>query len=123
LSIKLANGELHRQQVNIVNINGKPRCKCVEPGEASSKKSEWSFQAPMVSIEISRRSGRKPQVISDLKRDESSSHLDARDPLISRWVLELQNRKRSSKLVLLPLDVRGVEFIARFPTAKSRLEN
>ena len=123
LSIKLANGELHQQQVSIVIINGKPRCQDVEPGEAGSKKSEWSFPAPMVSIEVSRRSGRKPQVISDLKRDETSSHLDARDPLIPRWVLELQNRKRSSKLVLLPLDVRGVEFIARFPTAKSRLEN
>jgi len=24
---------------------------------------------------------------------------------------------------LLPLDVRGVEFVARFPTAKSRLDN
>jgi hypothetical protein len=77
----------------------------------------------MVSIEVSRRSGRKPQVIAGLNRDETSNHLDARDPLIPCWVLELQNRKRSSKLVLLPLDVRGVEFIARFPTAKSRLDN
>jgi len=123
LSIKLANGELHRQQVSIVKINGKPRCQCAETAEADSKKSEWSFSSPMVSIEVSRRSGRKPQVISDLNRNQTSNHLDARDPLIPRWVLELQNRKRSSKLVLLPLDVSGVEFTARFPTAKSRLEN
>lgn len=123
LSIKLANGELHQQQVSIVKINGKPRCQCAETAEADSKKSEWSFSSPMVSIEVSRRSGRKPQVISDLKPNETSNHLDARDPLIPRWVLELQNRKRSSKLVLLPLDVRGVEFTARFPNAKSRLDN
>ena len=123
LSIKLANGELRKQQVSIVNINGKPRCQSTENTEPASKKCEWSFPASMVSIEVSRRSGRKPQVIAGLNRDETSNHLDARDPLIPCWVLELQNRKRSSKLVLLPLDVRGVEFIARFPTAKSRLDN
>jgi hypothetical protein len=88
----LANGELHQQQVSIVNINGKPRCHYDETADAASKKCEWSFSSPMVSIEVSRRFGRKPQVISDLKRDETSSHLDARDPLIPRWVLELQNR-------------------------------
>ena len=123
LSIKLANGELHKQQVGIVNVNGKPRCQLDETVDETSKKCEWSFASPVVSIEVSRQAARKPQLISDLKRDESSSHLDARDPLVPRWVLELQNRKRSSKLVLLPLDVRGVEFIARFPTAKSRLDN
>ena len=123
LSIKLANGELHKQQLSIVNVNGKPRCQLDETADAASKKYEWSFAAPVVSIEVSRRAARKPQVISDLKRDESTSHLDARDPLVPHWVLELQNRKRSSKLVLLPLDVRGVEFVARFPTAKSRLDN
>jgi hypothetical protein len=123
LSIKLANGELHKQQLSIVNVNGKPRCQLDETTDPASKKCAWSFAAPVVSIEVSRRATRKPQLISDLKRDESSSHLDARDPLVPRWVLELQNRKRSSKLVLLPLDVRGVEFIACFPTAKSRLDN
>ena len=123
LSIKLANGELHKQQVSIVNVNGKPGCRCAEVAEPASKKCEWKFSAPMVSIEVSRRSGRKPQVIADLKRDETSNHFDTRDPHIPRWVLELQNRRRSSKLVLLPLDVRGVEFTARFPTAKSRLDN
>jgi signal transduction histidine kinase len=123
LSIRLANGDLHKQQVSIVNINGKPRCQLAEAADEASKKCDWSFSAPIVSIEVSRRSGRKPQVISDLNRAEASTHLDARDSLIPRWVLELQNRKRSSKLVLLPLDVRGVEFIARFPTAKSRLDN
>jgi signal transduction histidine kinase len=123
LSIKLANGELHKQQVGIVSVNGKPQCQLDETVDATSRKCDWSFSAPVASIEVSRRAARKPQVISDLKRDETTSHLDDRNPLMPRWVLELQNRKRSSKLVLQPLDVRGVEFVARFPTAKSRLDN
>ena len=123
LSIKLANGELHKQQVSIVIINGKPMCQFAGIADSANKKCEWSFPAPIVSIEVSRRAARKPQLISDLSRDETSNYLDARDPLIPRWVLELKNRKRSSKLVLLALDVRGVEFTARFPSAKSRLDN
>ena len=80
------------------------------PGEALVK-AEWHQRL----IEAGKAYG--------VYRDETSNYLDARDPLIPRWVLELQNRKRSSKLVLRPLDVRGVEFTARFPSAKSRLDN
>ena len=126
LSIRLANSELQTQQVGIVLVNGKPQCLITDSADSADtavRKSEWSFAAPIASIEVSRRSGRKPQVITDLQRNETSNHFDARDPLKPCWLLELQNRKRSSKLVLRPLDVRGVEFVARFPTAKSRLDN
>ncbi|MCP4979700.1 MAG: sensor histidine kinase [Gammaproteobacteria bacterium] len=123
LSIKLANGEVHSEQVVIVISNGKPMCCEDESGKTLGKRSEWSFAAPVLSIEVSRRASRKPQLISDLELDTASSHLDESNPLLPRWVLEVKNRKRSSKLVLLPLDVRGVEFIARFASAKSRLDN
>lgn len=123
MSIKLSNGELHTQQVGIVDIKGKPMCQAEEFSEEFSKRCEWSFSAPVVSVEVSRQGSRKPQVISDLIRDDSSSHPDSSDSLMARWVLEVKNRKRSSKLILLPLDVRGVQFTARFPTANSRLDN
>jgi hypothetical protein len=61
--------------------------------------------------------------MSDLQDQESLSHVDAIDPLSPRWVLEISNKKRSSKLVFLPIDARGVQFIASFPTAISRLDN
>jgi signal transduction histidine kinase len=123
LSIKLASGEVHRQQTDIVISNGKPMCCQDESSGELAKNCEWSYPSPVLSIEVSRRASRKPQLISGLARDESCSHLDASDPLLPRWVLEVKNRKRSSKLVLLPLDVRGVEFVARFESAKSRLDN
>jgi hypothetical protein len=43
--------------------------------------------------------------------------------MLPRWVLEVRNRKRTSRLVFTPLDVRGVEFTVRLPSAKSRLDN
>ena len=123
LSIRLANGEVHSEQVAIIISNGKPMCCEDQSAEALGKRCEWSFSAPVLSIEVGRRASRKPQLISDLGRGEASNHLDASDSLMPRWALEVKNRKRSSKLVLLPLDVRGVEFVARFASAKSRLDN
>jgi hypothetical protein len=123
LSIRLANGEVHSEQVAIIISNGKPMCCKDQSAEAPGKRCEWSFSAPVLSIEVGRRGSRKPQLISDLERGEASNHLDASDSQMPRWALEVKNRKRSSKLVLLPLDVRGVEFVARFASAKSRLDN
>ena len=69
------------------------------------------------------RGRRKPQLISDLARDGSSHHVDQINRLIPRWAVEIRNRKRSANLRFVPLDVRGVQFVARFPSAGSRLEN
>ena len=123
LSVKLVNGEIHKEQLEIVDSNGKPMCQIPESEEQVSKRHEWSYSAPIASIEISAGAAKKPQLISGLEIGEDSSHADATDPFLPHWVLDVKNRKRSSKLVFMPLDVRGVEFVARFPTAKSRLDN
>jgi hypothetical protein len=62
-------------------------------------------------------------LIAGLASGEDSSHLDSSDPLHAHWVLDVRNGKRSARLVFAPLDVRGVEFIVRLPTARSRLDN
>ena len=62
-------------------------------------------------------------MINDMLDRENFYHLDNSDVLLPRWVLEISNRKRSSRLVFKPLDVRGVRFTVKMPTARSRLEN
>ena len=123
LSVKLANGEVHKHEFETIIVNGRPMCQLGDTEEQSGKRQEWSYEAPIASIEASPQASRKPQLISGLNAGEDSIHLDAADPLLPRWVLEVRNRKRSSKLSFSPLDVRGVEFVARFGTAKSRLDN
>ena len=123
LSVKLSNGEVLAQKIGIVEIDGKPLCQLLDSGEQVSKRHEWSYPAPITSIEVSPQKASKPQLISDLAFGEDSSHLDASEPLRSHWQLDVKNRRRSSRLVFLPLDVRGVEFILRVPTASSRLDN
>jgi len=123
LSVKLTNGEVRKHELEIVIVNGRPMCQLGESEKEVSKRQEWSYEAPITSIEASPQASRKPQLISGLSAGEDSIHLDAGDPLLPRWVLDVRNRKRSSKLMFSPLDVRGVEFVAHFETAKSRLDN
>jgi len=123
LSVKLTNGELLRQQIGIVDIDGKPMCELIESGGQVSKRHEWSYDAPIASIEVSSTEAGRPQVIAGLAGDSSSSHFDDSDPLCSHWVLDVRNRKRSARLVFIPINVSGVEFVLSLPTASSRLEN
>ena len=123
LSVKLVNGEIQKEQLEIVEVDGRPMCQPVESEDEHARRHEWSYSAPIASIEISHGGAKKPQVITGLESGQDSSHVDATDPLMPRWVLDVKNRKRSAKLVFMPLDLRGVEFVTRFPTAKSRLDN
>ncbi len=122
LAVKLGNGEIHHEQIDVIEVNGKPMCRDGEVDDAASKRSEWSYPAPIASIEVSRRAARKPQLISGLGVDEDSTHLDDTDTQLARWVVEVRNRKRSARLVFLPLDVRGVRFSVHLPSANSRLD-
>jgi hypothetical protein len=123
MSIKLTNGELLRQQISIVDIEGEPMCQLLEAGEQVSKRHEWFYDAPIASIEISSEADGKPQLIAGLARDEDIRYIDNGDPMRAHWMLEIKNRKRSARLRLVPLDVRGVEFVLRFAVASSRLDH
>lgn len=121
ISVKLANGAVEKHQLEIIRVKGRPMCQF--NGAPPEKRYEWPYDSPIVSIEASQSSNRKPQLISGLKSGEDSTHLDSTNTMLPCWVLEVRNRKRSSRLVFMPLDVRGVEFTVRFPSAKSRLDN
>ena len=122
MSVKLTNGELLQQQVGIVDIGGKPMCRLLDSDEQVARRQEWSFDAPIASIEVSSRMTSKPQLIASLASGEDSYHLDKDDPMRAYWAIDVKNRKRSAKLQFMPLDVRGVEFELRFATALSRLD-
>jgi len=124
MSVKLANGELLRQQIGIVDIAGKSMCQLLEAGEQVSKRHEWSYDAPIASIEVSSEAAAgKPQLIKSLANNEDSHYIDNSDPMRAHWMLEIKNGKRSAKLRIVPLDVRGVEFELRFAIASSRLDH
>ena len=123
LSIKLTNGELLREEINIVDIAGKLMCQLPASEAQVSKRHEWFYGAPIASIEASSETAGKPQVIAALASVENSSYMDNADPMRAYWMLDIKNRKRSAVLRFVPLDVRGVEFVLRFASASSRLDH
>ena len=123
LRIELLNGEVETHFIAVVEDSGKPLCHLAQSEDAPHRSLDWSFGSPVSSIEVSSQASAEPQVINDMLNRENFYHLDNSDVLLPRWVLEISNRKRSSRLVFKPLDVRGVRFTVKMPTARSRLEN
>ena len=123
LRIELSDGEVETHFIAVVEDSGKPLCHLAQSEDAPRRSLEWSFSSPVSSIEVSSQASAEPQVINDMLNRENFYHLDNSDVLLPRWVIEISNRKRSSRLVFKPLDVRGVRFSVRLPTARSRLEN
>ena len=123
LRIEQLNGEVETHFIAVVEQGGKPLCHIAQSEEAPKRSLGWSFNSPIASIEVSSQASAEPQVINNLQHEENLHHLDSSDTLLPRWVLEITNRKRSAKLVFKPLDVRGVRFTVKLPTALSRLES
>lgn len=122
LRIQLNNGSVETYFISIIENNGKPLCLIAQKEEPPKASLEWSFSSPVSSIEISSQSGTEPQLIDNLSGVESFPKADTSNPLLPRWRLNITNRKRSAKLVFKPIDVRGVRFCLKLPTAVSRLE-
>lgn len=123
LRIELTNGEVKTHFIAMLESNGKALCQSTQSDIPPKSSQEWSFASPISSIEVSTKANAEPQVMTDLINKESFIHADNNETLFPRWILELINRKRSSKLIFKPVDVRGVRFQIQFPTALSRLEN
>ena len=122
LAVKLANGELLREEIDICLVGGKAMCRLVDSNDAVEKRHQWRYESAIASVEISSESRPDPQLLASLGQDQQYRHIDAGDPQRARWMVEVNNRKRSADLRFVPLDVRGVEFTLTLPTASARLD-
>ncbi len=122
MRIELSRGDVETHFITIVEDNGKSLCQVAQTDEPFRRSLQWNFSQPIARIEVSSQGSAEPQMITDLLGREITSQPDTTDPLLPRWTMDITNRKRSSKLVFKPIDVRGIRFRVKFPTAESRLE-
>lgn len=101
--------------------DGKPLC---QKNETDAPHAEIALRMDVAirSIEVAVQSSRQTYTIDDLESTERRTFLDPANPLIPRWVLEAHSSLAHGKITFRPLDVRGVQFVLRFPTAESRLD-
>jgi signal transduction histidine kinase len=120
LRVQLMSGETHTQIVITEVTDNGLLCKLGSDGKAD-KKIEWKFAERIDKLEISPQSTGDTHACGDFD-DGTSNLLDPQQPWLPRWALEVSNRKKSCRLVFLPLDVAGVRFDVTLPTAAARLD-
>lgn len=79
---------------------------------------------PIDSIEVTTSGGdliEKTQLLESIEQTDEFNWLEPADNFISKWVIQLKPYKKQHKLVFQPLDIRGVCFNIKLPTAASHL--
>lgn len=122
MRVELQNGEIENHFITLTQNNGKALCHLSQSDDSPASSLQWSYNKPLKSIEISSQSGAEPQLINKLTGEENTRYYDRSNPLLPRWKLDINNRKKSAKVTFKPIDVRGVRFRVEMPTAMSRLE-
>jgi signal transduction histidine kinase len=120
--VELNNREIETHFVSMTVENGRA-LSLVAESDKPRRSQDWSFSSPIKSVEISSKGRSDPQILELRNGTETTIYQDSDNVLRPRWVVEIINRRRSSRMVFKPVDVRGVSFTIKFPTAISRLES
>jgi signal transduction histidine kinase len=100
---------------------GKPLCR---KSDIDSPQPDITFKldGTVSSVEIAVQSTRQTFTLTDFDATDKRLLLDPSDAALPRWALEATSGRAHSRVVLRPLDIRGVRFVLNLPTAESRLE-
>ena len=126
--IELTNDEVFTELINVVVQEDRPRCAGAE-GDLHEAE-EWTFVAPVRSVEVtttngptSDRSQTSTQRLSDFADKGKQSRFDPAHPQRPHWQLSYQPKRHANRIRFEPLDISGVEFEIHLPTAQSRLDS
>lgn len=100
---------------------GKPLC-CKGDIDTPQPDITFKLDGALSSVEIAVQSTRQTFTLTDFETTDKRLLLDPSDAVLPRWALEATSGRAHSRVVLRPLDVRGVQFVLKLPTAESRLE-
>lgn len=111
---------LNRIIETAVNEKGKPVCK----GEAAEpdKATKFTVAERIRSLEVSRQAQQQTHVFNEFDASGKTRILDPRYAERPAWSIEVVERLSTTEISFRPLDVMGVEFTIRMPTAASRLD-
>lgn len=103
-----------------VNDKGRPLCG----GEAGELLKEQKFRVEerIRSLEVSRQGKEGTHVFSEFEQGGKTRIMDPTYQEHPAWVVDVVTRLSSTEVAFRPLDITGVEFTIRIPTAESRLD-
>jgi signal transduction histidine kinase len=120
LKTTLGNGDEVTHTV-IVDQNDKQQPVCRNPeNDEVAKKSRFKFNNEIKSVEITTSSNNSQSRFTDIKGDTALV-----DPVNSdrpTWRMQIKRSRAGDSVTFTPLDISGVIFEAKIPTAESRLD-
>lgn len=145
LLLHLEDGSRVTCPVETLAIDGEPGCRPgpvdfpggnTEPAESPSEfpparleeaqmpeACEWHLQAPLESVEVVTAAGNSQARWDDFARRGKQARLDPAHPERPHWRITYHPARGNHRLRFEALDVRGVTFEIRLPTASQRIES
>ncbi|MFY0664509.1 MAG: sensor histidine kinase [Natronospirillum sp.] len=119
--VELDNDEILTDSVRVQVVNGVPQC--VDADGAWIAEKHWEYRKPVRSVEVTAKDETKPQRKDDWASKGKQTWFDAAHPEHPHWHMTAQPKRGAHQLSFAPLDIRGVLFDVRLPTAEYRLEH
>jgi signal transduction histidine kinase len=118
--VELEDGEVTTDLIDVEAHDGQPLCRS---GEGESMESrEWTFPSPVHSVEVTLTGSQETRRLDGFERKGKQSRFDPAHPGRPYWQIDYQPKRNANQLTFRPLDVSGVEFEIRLPTAQQRLD-
>ncbi|WP_444997722.1 sensor histidine kinase [Aliikangiella sp. IMCC44359] len=120
LKVELASGESQHYVINTQMQSQKPLAK-LAGNEQWDKEVTIISDIPIVSLEISTNEEDSLPLQQILNEYEPLEWLEPTENFQPKWLIQLNAFKKTHKLSFKPLDINGVQFEIKIPTADSRL--
>ena len=119
LRFELNEGTVVTEVIEVVIEDGLPLCR-KSGQDAAEKTLDWKLDSKLVNIEITHQSDQFTHRLLEL--DSKKTIMDPSQPSSPRWLLTLKQQGKQTEISFKPLDISGVQFDIRLPTATARLD-
>ena len=121
LRLALQNGHEVVETVETTVVDGRPQCVGLD-GEPARVR-EWTLRSPVLRATVRCGTEDADTVIDGFTGRGRQEFHDPAHPGRPRWRLVYRPKRSGNRLEFEPIDVRGVEFEVRLPTARKRVES
>jgi len=122
IRVTLANDEVVEMPISVV-INEREKPQCLHPDTNDLvKQIGWSFKHPVVQVQIQAEGQLYPDKFSDFPDSGSCTRFQPYPDYAPQWVLEINSKRGSKNLTFIPIDINGVMFHVRLPTAETYVD-
>lgn len=122
LRLALGNGgEVVETVETSVADDGRPHC--VGPDGAPARSGEWTLRSPVVGATVRAGTADAGAVVEGFEGRGRQEFHDPAHPGRPQWRIVYRPKRSGHQVEFEPLDIRGVEFEVRLPTARKRVES